>query len=371
MKPAPIGCKVSILLLLRCAGAASRSVSPPDAAALSPRGEASQTCQADFERAHQLVAGSYSAYFDKVAERGRAKLEAVARLAAERVRGLDAADTSCAVVLREWLGAFEDGHLFLIEAEVLSTLIGGAGPSESQVHFEQVSDSAVLLRIKSFYDPVEVANIVDENRGALESARRLMIDLRGNSGGQDEAYEPLMDFIFTRPYEVLGDDVLATADNVAAWERMIPLLPTDMAPGQRQLVTGAVARMRASLGQWVQLDADQSIVRPRVLERPEHVALFFDRGCASSCEAFLLAAIQSDKVTTFGSHSAGVIDHGNVRFETLPSGEHALAWPTSRSRRLPEHPLDGVGIAPKVRIPPSELAHLDGTAMAAWSAARR
>lgn len=53
-------------------------------------------------------------------------------------------------------------------------------------------------------------------------------------------------------------------------------------------------------------------------------------------------------------NNRGMIDYGNVRRVELPSGRRVLQVPTSRSMRLPENPLDPVGVAPDVLIPASE-----------------
>jgi hypothetical protein len=47
----------------------------------------------------------------------------------------------------------------------------------------------------------------------------------------------------------------------------------------------------------------------------------------------------------------GVLDYPNCVTENFPSGRFELKWPMSRSRRLPEHPIDNIGTAPDVIVP--------------------
>jgi hypothetical protein len=74
-------------------------------------------------------------------------------------------------------------------------------------------------------------------------------------------------------------------------------------------------------------------------------------------EEFLLEARQSAKVSLFGTRTNGCLDYSNVRLVPLPSGERLLGVPMTRSRRLPDHGIDGTGIAPDRPLPPDA----DGT----------
>jgi hypothetical protein len=77
-----------------------------------------------------------------------------------------------------------------------------------------------------------------------------------------------------------------------------------------------------------------------------------DRLCVSTCEAFLLDAMQSTKVITFGAgNTGGFLDYGNAVRVLLPSATRRFQMPRTRSRRLPERALDMTGLAPEVMIP--------------------
>jgi C-terminal processing protease CtpA/Prc len=85
---------------------------------------------------------------------------------------------------------------------------------------------------------------------------------------------------------------------------------------------------------------------------PKKVGIIINEGNASSAEQFLLAAKNSKKVLLFGNHNtAGVLDYSNAVSENFPSGNFELTFPMTRSQRLPEFPIDNIGIAPDIRIP--------------------
>ena len=89
-----------------------------------------------------------------------------------------------------------------------------------------------------------------------------------------------------------------------------------------------------------------------VYPMPRNVGIIINERNASSAEQFLLAAKESDKVILFGNNNtAGVLDYSNVSTIPFPSNNYQLRCPTTRSRRLPENPIDNIGIAPDVIIP--------------------
>ena len=57
-------------------------------------------------------------------------------------------------------------------------------------------------------------------------------------------------------------------------------------------------------------------------------------------------------MTLFGNeNTAGVLDYSNITPKESPSGKYDLYLPATRSRRLPENPIDNIGIAPDIIIP--------------------
>ena len=92
---------------------------------------------------------------------------------------------------------------------------------------------------------------------------------------------------------------------------------------------------------------------------PRNIGIIINEGNASSAEQFLLAVRQSDKVILFGnSNTAGVLDYSNITPNAMPSNNFQLWCPMTRSKRLPENPVDNIGIAPDVIIPYSATEQL-------------
>jgi hypothetical protein len=216
----------------------------------------------------------------------------------------------------------------------------------------ELATGTVLVQIPSFGDPRGVDSLFAAERRRIRAADRLIVDLRGNGGGSDYNFRHLVPLIYTNPIRVVGMLALATDDNLRAHEALLsdPEIPA----AQRARIRSRIARMATARGGWYEFP-DDVVRHRRVLRRPSRVDILVDRGCASSCEQFVLAARQSRKVTLYGDRTAGILDFGNVRAARMPGGTLSLHYPTTRSRRLPHDPVDPHGIQPDVRIPADEL----------------
>lgn len=214
------------------------------------------------------------------------------------------------------------------------------------------AEGTLVLQLPNFSDSRAIDSLWREEGSRLRAASRLVVDLRGNSGGSDVNYRQLLPLLYTRPIREPGTNVLATDDNIAAWRALLAD-SARMSPAERAGVRLAVSRVEKGRGGWVEMP-DGTRTFPAVLEFPQRVDVVIDRGCASSCEQFVLAARQSGKVRLYGDRTAGVLDYANVRDVRMPDGAIVLRLPTSRSRRLPAAPVDPDGIAPDVAIPSTE-----------------
>jgi hypothetical protein len=212
----------------------------------------------------------------------------------------------------------------------------------------------LYLRAPSF-DPSHTGalrELVAANAEVLAKTPQLVIDVRGNGGGSDFVYEPLLRLVYTRPVYRIGVELRVSADNAKLRTAIADLVAAE-SPVAARVLRESGERIAAATTPFVPgVPHPFEIVRlDEVRENPSRVAVLIDRA-ASSAENFLLDARQSRKVTLMGQeNSAGVIDYGEMVGTAAPSGRFELHWATSRSLRLPLDPVDPDGLAPDVRIP--------------------
>ena len=209
----------------------------------------------------------------------------------------------------------------------------------------RLSSQTILLRLPNFFgeNRARIEELLAENHKVLVSTPNLVIDMRDNNGGSDASYRELMRYLYTRPIYSVGVQFRSTPRNVDLLETNLEEydLPEDTAAYVRELI----ANMRSNLGGWTP-SAERPLeitTHPEIMAMPKRVGILAE-GAGSSGDQFVLDARFSKKVTTFGGNTSGVIDYSNVVSAPLPSGNFELSWPISRSLRLPEEPLDGVGI---------------------------
>jgi hypothetical protein len=307
----------------------------------------------DFEALLHHVITSYAGYPDKTVGRTE-ELAGLTESFRSRITGLsEPAETL--IACREWLAFFRDRHLGIQLAddpehpERMSF-----DDRRNELQLTVIAADALLLRIPTFaislQEPMDV--LLKTHWRELISRRTLIVDLRGNGGGTDAVYHGLVPLLYTQPIQQIGCDYRASVEN-AEFLRGFALDPR-LALEWRDSLREMADRMDTAPGAFVPGVPDQTITMEEVLPQPERIGIMIDGKCASAAEEFLLLARQSRKVTLFGTNTSGCLDYSNVRPVPLPSGRFLLKVPISRSRRLPDDPVDRAGIGPDVPIPTSE-----------------
>jgi len=217
-----------------------------------------------------------------------------------------------------------------------------------------LGDSTFYLRIPSFMDDnAEV--LTRKHWDEITSKPNLIIDIRNNGGGQDNYFQILTDLIYNNPYESKGVEWYATENNIRMYEKAIE--DGEIRDGEEGITWAKtlLEEMKKNKGKFVihpLMGSDKTIINDTVYKYPSRVGIIINEGNASSAEQFLLEARMSSKTVLFGNcNTAGVLDYSNAISENLPSGKFRLIFPMTRSRRLPENPIDNIGITPDVIIP--------------------
>jgi len=217
-----------------------------------------------------------------------------------------------------------------------------------------LDDSTFFLRIPGFND--DYANeMVQKHWDEIMARPNLIIDIRYNGGGQDIYYQELAKIIYTKPYESKGVEWYASKGHVKFYEDAIK--NGEIEEGEDMIWTQVLlAAMKKNIGGFVthpySINDNSMVERDTVYPMPRNVGIIINEHNASSAEQFLLTAKESDKVILFGnSNTKGILDYSNAVITPLPSNNYRLLCPMTRSKRLPENPIDNIGIAPDVVIP--------------------
>ena len=297
-------------------------------------------------------------------------------LRAESVVGAAKVPQEALAVIRRYLRVWRPGHLWVTDDRVKSARHEPLPPT-----LNVLSSKTLVIGLPSFDTScaVSIEQLLTSHRAALETHPNWILDIRGSAGGFDYVYAPLLDWLMPLDFISVGVEFLASRANADAHERLARQL------GIEDSGLDALKRLVDSIrlardGEYVRLDEEKSgfTVHRAVKDfrhRPTKVGVLVDSNVGSSSEEFLLTIRSSPLVRIFGQSTAGVLDYSNCRPWPLPSGDRTLWYATSRSLRLPERPIDGVGVLPDYALPPPKdeqerIAELEAVQMHLEASAR-
>lgn len=217
-------------------------------------------------------------------------------------------------------------------------------------YLKKLTPKTSILKLPSFeYQNLQtIDDLIENNKNLLEESENLIIDLRGNPGGTTTAYEKLLPYISGKTIRHSGAEFLATQtyiNNLEAYKKTLDKdTPTEGIDKQIQT-------LKENLGKFVNFNASE---KPQIIEvaakSPKNVIVFADKGTGSSAEYFLFIAKQSKKVKIFGLPSYGALDYGNAYLVDFGCTDYQIFMPTYRALRLPDYPIDNIGIQPDMYV---------------------
>lgn len=223
--------------------------------------------------------------------------------------------------------------------------------------FEKLTPKSSLIRISSFnYPYVErIEKLIKDNRAAIENSENLIIDIRNNGGGTDQAYTELLPLIATNPIKNVGIELLATEGLIEGVRTYKNGLVEKDAEKNREEINEMEKRIEIfthNLGKFVNLEPTNFSVDSvqSASKSPKQIIVLANDKVASAGENFLLKAKQSKKVKVMGTPTSGVLDYANSYFFKFGCDNYRLLLPTYRSLRLPDYPIDNIGIQPDVYL---------------------
>lgn len=307
----------------------------------------------DFGYAVQIVEHAYAGYPDKT--RGREMEYAAFK---ERLRHEIAAGRDTYDAIAEYLGWFDDSHL------------GTQGvmpyrPKEKRRDTDyshrmkcyapqfthcRVDADTYLIRFPSC-DPAEITpeqvqRMVDAY--LTSGCANLVLDIRGNSGGSDVTYEPLLRLLYDREGDLHNLQYRASELAIAH----VREFGYDTERGSRRIEL----LQQTTPGEFLPVASTTYTLRyDSVSPLPRRAGLLIDARVASSGEQLVLEVRAcSGRTTIYGKdNTLGCLDYSNCEILRFPQDTSRwMLLPTTRSCRVAAGcGIDRDGIAPDVRIP--------------------
>lgn len=211
----------------------------------------------------------------------------------------------------------------------------------------QLDHQNTLVTFPSFRvsKPV-IDSIIEAHHDLLVNTTNLIVDIRGNTGG-NAVYFNLIPYFSSRPLPGSQGHVLASEDNLKYFQRSVRWAPDIYEP--------LVKSIEENMGKIVDGPKYPGHDIPHFSTKIENVAILTDEACMSAAESFIIHSRRtSDKIKIFGSPTGGVIDYTSVNVVILPSCDQNIlfGYPTGTLHKdIPDNGFNKTGIVPDVPIP--------------------
>ena len=306
----------------------------------------------DYDFAVQYIEDNYSGFPNKVVESTRADYEAMKTRVRNQVANGERPGWAAVAEYTAW---FEDFHLKLH----LNFNDNGCRKGHNEkywtrqkTHYEsmmeynplpiacKVTDKTFLIRFPSCDGNPDMKWVENSIKQFKKSrCENLIIDIRGNEGGNDRFFGPYLKLLYDHEGAVPSTEFRNTVANM-------------------QQLPSAIKKKAAKNpeSEFVPyLDTDDKIWFIRDNKRDCSVvkaALIIDNGIASSGEQMAREIrATSDRTTIYGrDNTMGCLDYSSLFNLEMPNCQIYFSCPMSRVMGLPEASIDATGIAPDVRI---------------------
>lgn len=214
----------------------------------------------------------------------------------------------------------------------------------------RLDEETILLSLPSFLiEKSKLDQVLMAHFQELTETPKLIIDLRGNTGGNGIYFDLLSLFYEKSAPSELGF-ALSSEDNLNYFKKFV-------SPQGSDPYTSVVKAMEATPGKIVPGPLFPALQLNPLAAKLKTAIILTDRGNMSAAETFILSSKAiSSKVITMGENTGGVVDYNNINMVSLGCATQGIyfGYPTF-SFNQEVHLGKGFnqkGIAPDVRIDP-------------------
>ncbi|MGN7204870.1 S41 family peptidase [Pedobacter sp. SAFR-022] len=226
----------------------------------------------------------------------------------------------------------------------------------------KLDEDHILLTIGSFNRDDKIKEIIQKNDSLIRATKNLIVDLRGNGGG-NSGWSYLLPYFYTQPIKQGKSYLRLSPENIKSnlpgIKAMYENTPQDPR-WKRSYTPEILAEYRKAYQQIPQSGAQfyalptLTLYADSILKTPEKVALVFDDLGGSSTEYFFYISKQSSKVKRYGERTLGMMDYMGVSEQTmLPFKDYYLQIPDRKATWTDTMPTNKTGFVPEY-----DLKHL-------------
>ncbi|RAU82687.1 S41 family peptidase [Pontibacter arcticus] len=221
-----------------------------------------------------------------------------------------------------------------------------------QFHLSYIGDIP-YLRLPDFYSVERsfVDSLMKSNHDKIMKSDFMIIDVRGNSGGSDGTYFPVLPYVLSGPIKLPINGFWLSEYNIQKVMDYKTGKPGKKVEEYTKQEKEDYDYMMANKGTAAFENPNDfwTFKTDTLYNGPKKIVILTDKETASSGETFVFRANQSNKVVVYGQNTAGVVDGFNGLSKDI--GCFEVAFPSSyRAKDIKQNPIDPYGIAPDVFV---------------------
>ncbi|AAP26111.1 MULTISPECIES: S41 family peptidase [Bacillus] len=226
---------------------------------------------------------------------------------------------------------------------------------------KQYNKDTLLITLTDFANIEAINKLLDSHKNELNSFQNLIIDVRLNRGGSDDAFFNLLPYLFEDKEISLFDssDTMQLNHTERNFHlRMKEMEDYDSLDELSKLFTNMfIQDLKKNYKKgFVTFDTsglpkELQSLKIHGRKSPSRVVILTDVTCGSSGDSFVEVAKKSLKVKVIGRPTAGLNDYSNLAVMEW-ADTFALYYPTSRLSIIDKgEGMSGIGIQPHIHIP--------------------
>ena len=220
-----------------------------------------------------------------------------------------------------------------------------------ELTFKEIDEEINYMYIPTFdgnwYS--KISKFYEKHNATIIAKPYLIIDVRNNGGGSDACVSPILDYIYTNPFQSDQVDVYATKENIRKSLEWLERMKKDTANFSEEFLVSfeeEITTMKSVPNKtFIPRSTGEMITMDSVLSNPKKVVIITNKQCASSCETLLFWAMESDKTIIVGENSGGYVGYGEISGVETPNFNFELGC--TMTRYTYQRKYEAEGIPPK------------------------
>lgn len=229
---------------------------------------------------------------------------------------------------------------------------------KQETFFEELSEKTNYIRVHNFWyeNKKNIDSILTSTHNKLIDKENLIIDIRGNGGGNDLSYFPLLSYIlenkeYTHPFKV-GNFI--SRENLDYYESI--KYKYGVKTKQDSLdADNEIIELKKYLGRFTPQELSTNEIDTVYSNKIKNIFIVVDKEVASSAESFIKTAQLSTKnIKIVGENTGGVLQYGEWRRVDIPNFPAWISITQKKWEYSDGIDLETIGIEPDIPIDVSD-----------------